>query len=195
MSETLSLESRVSMLEKKLSLLESRIKILEIADPNKSIDLSNTKSERFAITAQNRTPVAKFHDYDFTKEFNALSDLSGFDARTARKQFTEKFQVQAFSCSNYEYRMAHPDTPPEFKDESSVKGTFWAIPSGENFLVVPNLKTYEEQYHLTGGMQEAFASNFVGGRTYAKIQLIRPAVFAKDLTGWRIIRRGELKLY
>ena len=180
------LELRIMMLEKKVNLLEARIKILE-GKSNPTTIPSHVSKSILSNLSRNSSEA-------FVDEFNALNDLSGFDARNARRQFVEKFHVQAFSCSNYEYRMTHPDTPPEFQDESSGKGTFWAIPSKENFSVVPNLKTYEEQYHLTGGMQEAFESNFTGGRTYGKIQLIRPAVFAKDLNGWRIIRRGELKL-
>ena len=191
MADNFSLESRVSLLEKKIALLESRIRMLEISDPSKSIDLSNANTRPVPKVP---TPVKKSINDNFISEFNALSELTGYESRTARRNFVEKFEVQAFSCSNYEYRMTHPDAKPEFKDESSGKGTFWAIPAGEKFFVVANLKTYEEQYHLTGGMQEAFVSNFIGGRTYDKIQLIKPATFVKDLNGWKILSRGELKL-
>lgn len=192
MADNFSLESRVSLLEKKIALLESRIRMLEISDPGKSIDLSNANTRPKIQPAVVKKSIS-IND-NFIEEFNALSELTGYESRTARRNFAEKFQIQAFSCSNYEYRMTHPDAKPEFKDESSGKGTFWAIPAGEKFFVVPNLKTYEEQYHLTGGMQEAFASNFIGGKTYDKIQLIKPATFAKDLNGWKILSRGELKL-
>ena len=132
----------------------------------------------------------------FVDAYNSLlqrvKSMPGMEAKNAKNGFVHQFGVQAFKCVNYQNRVGHPEIPPQFAEDTAVTGSFWAVPfRGDSFAVVPNLKTYEAQIHDTGGMKEAFRSNFVSGKTFNSIVVVRPAIFA---TGWTVLEPGELRL-
>lgn len=132
----------------------------------------------------------------FVEAYNSLMQrakgMQGMEVKNARTGFISQFGVRAFKCVNFQSRVSHPELPPQFADESPVTGSFWAIPiQGDRYAVVPNLKTYEAQIHDTGGMKEAFHSNFIPGKTFNSIMVVRPAIFA---AGWTLRELGELRL-
>jgi hypothetical protein len=63
------------------------------------------------------------------------------------------------------------------------------------FYVVPALNIwYTNGRHNAGGMKEAFDSNYQTGKTYSCIEVIKPAVFLKSGTDWKIEKKGKLFL-
>ena len=130
---------------------------------------------------------------DFVKEFNAIANQGGYDAKKARDEFVQKYRVRAFNCTNFEARMNDPIPPPEFGE--AANGEYWAIPFSDNsFFVFPNVKSYSDNHHTARAMGEVFKSNFVPGGTYSKIIVERPAVFECAGNIWNLKRQGNLRL-
>lgn len=192
--------SRSFAYERDIETLEDRVKVLEGA---------NKRKETAQVVAAAQPPVAPQPaappkpmtlEDEYAPFVAAYNDLMqrvksmGVAGQDAKKEFVSRFQVRAFSCVNYTERVNRPDLPPRFADASSaLTGNFWAFPvRGDTFAVVPNIKTYEGQLHDTGGLKEAFISNFMPGKTFQSIYVVRPAIFG---VGWAsIVQQGELRL-
>ncbi len=131
---------------------------------------------------------------DFLRDYNIWqSKTDGFEKNNARKDFIAKYKVRYFNCVNYNERMNQPQLPPIF-EESSASGDYWAIQTAENtFKVVPNVKSYNDNYHVARAMCELFDSNFDAGN-YVNIQLERAAEFTNSGQNWTLIRKGKLIL-
>ncbi len=131
---------------------------------------------------------------DFLRDYNIWqSKTDGFEKNNARKDFIAKYKVRYFNCVNFNERMNQPKLPPIF-EESSSSGDYWAIQTAENiFKVVPNVKSYNDNYHVARAMCEVFNSNFDAGN-YSNIQLERAAEFTNSGKNWTLIRKGKLIL-
>ena len=131
---------------------------------------------------------------DFLRDYNIWqSKTDGFEKNNARKDFIAKYKVKYFNCVNFNERMNQPKLPPIF-EESSASGEYWAIQTAENiFKVVPNVKSYNDNYHVARAMCEVFDSNFDAGN-YSNIQLERAAEFTNSGKNWTLIRKGKLIL-
>lgn len=131
---------------------------------------------------------------DFLRDYNIWqSKTDGFEKINARKDFIAKYKVRYFNCVNYNERMNQPKLPPIF-EESSASGDYWAIQTAGNiFKVVPNVKSYNDNYHVARAMCEVFDSNFNSGN-YSNIQLERAAEFTNSGQNWTLIRKGKLIL-
>ena len=131
---------------------------------------------------------------DFLRDYNIWqSKTDGFEKINARKDFIAKYKVRYFNCVNYNERMNQPKLPPIF-EESSASGDYWAIQTAGNiFKVVPNVKSYNDNYHVARAMCEVFDSNFDSGN-YSNIQLERAAEFTNSGQNWTLIRKGKLIL-
>lgn len=130
---------------------------------------------------------------DFVKDFNALVGQSGMNLKNARSDFMRKYNVQMFTCTNFEARMNEPVPAPVFDSANSLANPdYWAyeFESGV-FAVVPNVKIYSDNHHTARAMGEVFNSNFTAGRTYNKIRVNKPAIF-KGM--WNFEKQGELEL-
>ena len=131
---------------------------------------------------------------DFLRDYNIWqSKTDGFEKINARKDFIAKYKVRYFNCVNYNERMNQPKLPPIF-EESPASGDYWAIQTAGNiFKVVPNVKSYNDNYHVARAMCEVFDSNFDAGN-YSNIQLERAAEFTNSGQNWTLIRKGKLIL-
>ena len=129
---------------------------------------------------------------DFIADFNALNNFAPNEKRVKRNEFFNKYQIRAFNCKNYNDRMNNPALKPEFEIVAqAINGEYWAYEVESNtFAVVPNVKNYNDNYHVARAMCEVFDSNFSGGN-YANIRVVKPAIF-KGM--WRLSEKGELVL-
>ena len=151
-------------------------------------------------SAEEQSQQALIQEYGKIKsEYVSLISLwkghNGPDYRKARADFQEKYGVVEFSCINAEQRMKSNE-PPVFYTVSS-KGDFWAIASNACkglFFVYPSATlSYEVQAHTTGGMKEAFDSNYRPGvQKDGDFSVDRPAFFIQDGNGWHIRNKGKL---
>ncbi len=115
--------------------------------------------------------------------------------RRNRKAFQDKYGVVEFSCTNEAQRITSNEAPI-FKTNSS-KGVFWAIASKVNkkiFFVYPSASlTYENQAHTTGGMKEAFNSNYYPGiQSGSDFSVEKPALFVQADDEWHVCKKGTL---
>ena len=131
----------------------------------------------------------------FLKEYNLLLEKTGYEAKTARDAFIEKYKVRGFKCANVDERINQPSLKAIFENAETVqRGDYWAIPiSGNKFKVVPNVKNYTENYHTTRAMGEVFNSNFYSGN-YAKIQVEDAAEFINSGNSWTLCKAGKIYL-
>lgn len=107
------------------------------------------------------------------------------------------FGAQTFSVNNKGERKEDPNLKPVFHDVEDGTGDFWAIMimGTEDFNIVPSLNvSYDEEYHLYGGMKETFASNYEKGEPYTRIELNVPAVFSHVGQLWAPVRPGKVTL-
>ncbi len=117
--------------------------------------------------------------------------------RTKRKAFQDKYGVVEFSCINAGKRMTSNE-PPVFKTvDITIKGDFWAIASKIAkgiFFVYPSASlTYENQVHSTGGMKEAFDSNYrSGAQQNMYFSVDAPAYFTQAGDEWCMGKKGKL---
>ncbi len=134
-------------------------------------------------------------DNQFLKEYNLLLEKTGYEAKTARDAFIEKYKVRGFTCANFNERINQPTLAPVFESYDKVQHSdYWAIPiSGNKFKVVPNVKNYNENYHTARAMGEVFNSNFYSGN-YAKIQVEDAAEFIKSGDNWSLCKAGKIYL-
>ena len=140
------------------------------------------------------TPKSFSAGEDFLRDYNIWqSKTDGFEKINARKDFIAKYKVRYFNCVNYNERMNQPKLPPIF-EESSASGEYWAIQTAGNiFKVVPNVKSYNDNYHVARAMCEVFDSNFDVGN-YSNIQLERAAEFTNSGQNWTLVKKGKLIL-
>ncbi len=131
----------------------------------------------------------------FLKEYNLLLEKTGYEAKTARDAFIEKYKVRGFKCANVDERINQPSLKAIFENAETVqRGDYWAIPiSGNKFKVVPNVKNYTENYHTTRAMGEVFNSNFQSG-IYNKIQVEDAAEFINSGNSWTLCKAGKIYL-
>ena len=139
-------------------------------------------------------PITPANKYDnFVKDFNALAGQSGINLKNARNDFMRKYNVQTFTCTNFEARMNEPVPAPVFDSANALANPdYWAYEFATGvFAVVPKVKTYSDNYHTARAMGEVFKSNFIAGRTYNKIRVNKPAIFRGM---WNFEQQGELEL-
>ena len=125
---------------------------------------------------------------------------SGYEAKQARKNFEQDFQIKNFTCDNYEKRISELSaireaySEPTFKD-SGANGMYWATQVKDNiYAVVPRFNiSYENQLHEMAGMKEAFISNYNGG-AYKRIRVIKPALFSYLGGSWKLEKQGKIEL-
>lgn len=133
---------------------------------------------------------------NFLQEYNdILSETDGYKKKTAREEFISKYNVRAFNCINFNERMNNPALTAIFEEVSPVRiGDYWAIPVSEKvFKVVPNVKAYNENYHIARAMGEVFNSGF-NFSTYSKIYVDMAAEFTNSGQFWRLIKKGKIIL-
>lgn len=129
---------------------------------------------------------------EFAQDFNHIQDLSGFDAKNAKKDFHSRYDIRGFKCVNFNERFNNHSIKPKFKEAPSLgEADLWGFQYKSYYLVLPNVKTYTGSNHEAGGMKELFRSNFQQGHTYQNIKLRLPAVLTIDL---QIYNKGELNL-
>lgn len=131
----------------------------------------------------------------FVDDYNLVRRKTGFGAKTEQDAFLSRHQVRGIQCTNFQARANHPEIAPRFEDAGAPqKGDFWALFIGSNlYAVVPNAKPYEVNKHNTGGMKEAFDSNYDSG-TYPNIEVTKPAYFRQQGTDWTIETKGHIRL-
>ena len=136
----------------------------------------------------------------FLSEYNQFTTegLTGFAMKQAREAMIAKYHIRSFSCRNAADRAYQPTLEPDYQSvDQGSSGDYWALPiSGQtNYCVVPNPKiTYEAQIHGSGGMKEAFASNYHGG-SFGHIRVSWPAIFSMVNNHWSIVRPGKVEVY
>ena len=91
--------------------------------------------------------------------------------------------------------MNRPKVAPKFSEAASIAGgDLWACEVEENiFAVVPNLKTYTENYHAERAFGIVFESNFEGG-TYSRLRVERAATFELAGDEWKLKSAGKIIL-
>ena len=166
--------------------------------PSNSFDLSRKDPPKSRPIYSQRTPTTlnKIETgTNFIAEYNSiLNETDGFKIRTARENFAEKYKVRAFSCTNFNERTNQPFLQPIFIEADSIQsGDYWAIPAGNIFKVIPNIKSYNENCHVARAMGEVFDSNFVS-ETYNKIQVEAAAEFTVSGQNWILNLKGKLVL-
>lgn len=129
----------------------------------------------------------------FTEAYNRFlqTKVSGMAARGLKEGFLREHQIVGFSCVNYTERMSNPAIPPAFRNtENQKEAHYWACPLGDNlYAVVPNVREYEMQRHVTVGYREVFRSNYSGGVCHS-ILVLQPAIFR----GLNLQQPGQLQL-
>ena len=130
---------------------------------------------------------------EFAREYNRIQSLTGFEAKAAKQEFQQKYELCGFVCANADERINHPEKPPRFKaSESMVDASIWGFKFEAYYLVAPAPRQYVGNDHDYGGMKELFESNFQTGCIYNKIEVNKPAILTQDL---QFIRwQGKLNL-
>ena len=142
------------------------------------------------IQLKKTPPEDKFKD--FISDFNALKGVRGSEQIKLREEFLSKYKIKGFNCKNFNERMNNPSLEPEFEtSQSPASCEYWAYEdSNETFVVLPNVKSYNENYHVARAMSFVFDSNFENGN-YSNIRVIKPAIFRSNL---QLFEKGELVL-
>ena len=193
---------RMEEMEAELEVLKRRMASLEeqpVPRERRTLEMPASVPAFASAPARSapRSAALLEHEYhDFVSEYNKLQHAPASDLMSARKmrdEFSLRFSVRAFRCTNYTQRMSDPAVPPIFADEPNLtKAQYWAfLLSDGSYAVVPNVKTYEERIHSAAGMKEAFRSNYMEGTTYRDITVLRPAIFS---AGQALQAQGELRL-
>lgn len=154
------------------------------------------KGSLLANLQRNSNAKSRSGGDNFLQDYNKLlSETGGYQNKVARENFVSNYNVRAFSCINYNERTNKPSLKAIFEESTSIQGgDYWAIPvSGNIFKVVPNIRNYNENYHVARAMGEVFDSNFVGGN-YATIQLEKAAEFTNSGQSWSLVAKGKLVL-
>lgn len=162
--------------------------------PKLVVETQNFSEPRWIERPPEPRPITAEDKYkDFVKDFNALVGQSGINLKNARSDFMRKYNVQTFTCTNFEARMNEPVPAPVFDSANSIANPdYWAYEFESGiFSVVPNVKIYSDNHHTARAMGEVFKSNFTAGRTYNKIHVNKPAIF-KGM--WNFEKQGELEL-
>jgi hypothetical protein len=152
---------------------------------------------RQALAKLSITPKQKAKMDKFVDTYNELCQAEKTDAwRTKRNELLNEYAIQMFSCVNDFYRMADLNIPPDYRTESM--GNFFAVvvnPERGIYCAVPSLTLqYGDQNHWTGGMKEAFDSNYQDGMEYSNLMVIQPALFTRSFNKWEIAEKGKLEL-
>ena len=166
--------------------------------PQIDYDLSKKDTAKTRPLYSQRTAISNRIEprTDFIAEYNLiLNETNGYQKKTAKENFVAKYKVRAFNCVNFNERMNQPSLKPNFFEVESIQeGEYWAIPVGGNtFKVVPNINSYNENYHVARAMGEVFDSNFVSA-TYNKIQIDVAAEFNFSGQNWTLVKKGKLIL-
>lgn len=199
LSEQISkLETEIAILkndnQNQRQLLEKNNAVNSNISPATKIISAVPNVSSFPSAATNPPPRPVVEKWsDFVQEFNSLANQSGYDAKRAHEEFLNKYNVQAFSCVNFEARMNTSSLAPQFGAATSLQNAdYWAYEfETGTFAVVPRAKTYTDNHHAARAMGEVFESNFVQGGTYNKIRVERPAIF-KGM--WNLDKPGKLEL-
>ena len=207
-SELNNQKNAVKEMSKKFTKLEDEIHSLKSDGENqrrlneqKFFELQNgnrfpqqPQIQTSVYNAPQNTPPDKLKNFvdDFNQLMYQISTVSPFEAKQFSNEFMRRYQIQEFSCVNFESRMNEPVPPPQFG--MSKNGEFWAYEYESGiFAVVPSItvRNYRDNYHNARAMGDVFKSNFETGRTYSKIVVNRPAVF-KGM--WNLSEKGTLEL-
>lgn len=110
---------------------------------------------------------------NLVKSFKAASTATGINSRQAFRNFIKDNDAKGFSTVNYAARMNQgiDGMPAAEIRTSSVparQSDFLAVPGAPNgeHYVLPNFRTYSDNYHAERGLGDMFDSNFVPGKTY-----------------------------
>jgi hypothetical protein len=199
---------KIEKLEKELSYMELQLKELQETQSRKESDSSNWSKSSLRQSATSRpntpppakpsiTPEQKAKMDKFVAAYNELRQAEKNGAwRTKRNELQEKYAVKSFSCVNYDERMADQSIPPDYKTES--QGNFLAVaayPEKGVYYAVPSLTLqYSDQIHWTGGMKEAFDSNYQDKTQYSNLKVTKSALFMLSGDKWTIVQKGKLEL-
>ena len=190
---------KIAELNRKIFALESRLREMQSERkiqaapqnlPSNVIQLNNNTVPVYAPPPEPPKPSLEDKYAEFVREFNALADLSGYDAKKANENFRQKYNVQSFVCTNAEMRVKSPMPPAEFGDNPNGNYLAFEIESGI-FAVVPKVSSYTPNHHYDQAMGEVFSSNFAQGNTYSKIRVVKPAIFNGK---WALETKGQLVL-
>ena len=176
-----------------IKTLKNRLETVELkaADVIKTAEIRQQNYIAPPVQIPKKTsPEDKFKD--FVSDFNALAGIRGNDQRKRRDDFLVKYKVKGFNCKNYNERMNNPSLEPEFETSTNAANCeYWAYEFSSNrFAVLPNVKSYNENYHVARAMGFVFNSNFEEGN-YSNISIVNPAVFDGTL---QLVEKGELVL-
>lgn len=156
-----------------------------------------TANSAAAVNTVTNSSIAN-SERNFLSEYNnILSETDGYKKKIAREEFIKKYNVRAFSCTNYNEKMNKPSLAAIFEEISPLSvGDYWAIQISENiFKVVPNVKAYNENLHVARAMVEVFDSNFDSGtETYVKIYVDTAAEFTNSGQNWNLVKKGRITL-
>lgn len=143
-------------------------------------------------TSQNTTMSKTDFVANFNDMLRYIAERSLYDSSVKEKkqQFASTYNVKPYMCENHNARISNPNELPRFVECTASKATIWCIPAGENWIIFPAPRDYEENVHTHGGLGLLFTSNYrVGSCRIIKVN--RPAITSKD---FRNIRKGDLKL-
>jgi len=217
--EIQQLKKEMATVRAQLAIMEQRVGELEAgltraAEPARSRitrfdafqveEVGNSNQQRNLTMPFKRVPGIKINPTEtrppatngleqLINSFNTLANQEGYNAKVARDEFVQRYQVRTFNCSNVTERMNDPVPPPKFAE--ATNGEYWAVPRKESsFLVFPNVKNYSDNYHKMRAMGDVFKSNFVQGETYKKIFVEKPAIFDCNGSSWIFKSQGVLRL-
>lgn len=210
--ELATVKAQLAIMEQRVGELDARL--TQSTEPARSRitkfdalqveEVSNSNQQINLTIPSKHTPIVKINPPEtrppatngleqLINSFNALANQEGYDAKVARDEFVQKYQVRTFNCSNVAERMNDPIPPPKFA--GATNGEYWAVPlRGISFLVFPNVKNYSDNYHKMRAMGDVFKSNFVKGETYKKISVEKPATFDCNGLSWILKSQGVLRL-
>lgn len=161
------------------------------------IGIREVSQERHEVRLPVNEAVRPSRIEEFLRDYHSFAgqNLSGLAVKQAREAIGMKYKVRAFSCKNAADRAYQPALAPDYLtvDNPGI-GDYWAVcmDGRDTYAVVPNPKvTYEAQIHSSGGMKEAFASNYHGG-SFEHIQVVIPAEFSCVNHRWTVLKPGKI---
>lgn len=197
-AEQKKIENRIKDLEKELSNYRQNYHCMESsfsAGMREPMETEAERQQREARERQEREERQKKEEerkrqeeirkakQDFCDAYNRLCLLNSQEKFQTRKNFFAYFSVKgaSFDAAN-----------ATFKSEQLDRAAYYICRLPNNQLaVVPNDKSYEQEFHERRGGKIFFDSNFHGFENYSKISVSEPAIFDSD---FNLISKGKLML-
>ncbi len=151
------------------------------------------------------------HQIESTDHLNSLiADLAhdGYTVTESVKQFIEDYNRAAERPeANNAFRdkygperveaVNRPDRRPG-PNFAKGRGNYWVIPSKTpyHYLVIPRIgMIYDDRAHQNEAMSEVFeVEGFHEGGRFARIQMIRPAIFMVQDRQWTRLEKGAIRV-